>query len=157
MKKSIQAFIDDKMLAVVGASPNKENFGKYLIQELVKKGYSPIPVNPKYDEVEGIKTVATIKDLPPEVENVIIATPPSLSNEIAEQSTGTHVKRVWLIRGVGKGSFTEEAQMKYIENGIEVVYGFCPMMFLGEGMHKFHFWLRKRFGKIPAEFLVSTN
>ena len=102
MKKSIQAFIDDKTLAVVGASPNKENFGKYLIQEIVKKGYSPIPVNPKYNEVEGIKTVATIKDLPPEVENVIIATPPSLSNEIAEQSTGTHVKWVWLNRGVGK-------------------------------------------------------
>ncbi len=31
MKKTIQAFIDDKMLAIVGASPNKENFGKYLV------------------------------------------------------------------------------------------------------------------------------
>ena len=157
MKKTIQAFIDDKMLAIVGASPNKENFGKYLTQELIKKGYDPIPVNPIYNEVEGIKTVASVKDLPREVENVIIATPPSLSSEIAEQCIGTQVKRVWLIRGVGKGSFTEEAKMKYLENGIEVVYGFCPMMFMGEGMHKFHFWLRERFGKMPAEYLVSKN
>ncbi len=43
------------------------------------------------------------------------------------------------------------------ENDIEVVYGFCPMMFMGEGMHKFHFWIRKTFGKLPAEYLVSDR
>ncbi len=37
MKKTIQAFNEDKQVAIVGASPNKENFGRYLINELVKK------------------------------------------------------------------------------------------------------------------------
>ena len=157
MKKTIQAFNDDKMLAIVGASPNKENFGKYLVQELVKKGYSPIPVNPKYNEVEGIKTLATVKDLPRGVENVILAVPSVLTDEIVDQCIGTHIKRVWMIRGMGRGAYTEKAHLTCSENGIEVVYGFCPMMFMGEGMHKFHLWLRKRFGKMPAEYLVSKN
>jgi len=157
MKKTIQAFIDDKKLAIVGASPNKENFGKYLVQELVKKGYHPLPVNPNYGEVEGIITVATVKELPEDIVNVIIATPPSLSNDIVEQCIGTPVKRVWMIRGMGKGSSSPEAQRKCLENGIELVYGFCPMMFMGDSMHKFHFWLRSHFGKMPAEYLVSEN
>jgi predicted CoA-binding protein len=157
MKKTIQAFLDNKKLAIVGASPNKDNFGRSLMAELSKKEYQITPVNPKYDKVEGVETVATVKDLPVELENIIIATPPLLTNEIAGQIIGTHIKRVWMIRGVGKGSATEEARKILLDNGIEVVYGFCPMMFMGDGMHKFHFWLRSRFGKMPAEYLVSEN
>ena len=43
MKKTIQAFLDDKKVAIVGASPNKENFGRYLMTELVKKGLRSHP------------------------------------------------------------------------------------------------------------------
>lgn len=157
MKKTIQAFIDDKNLAIVGASPNKDNFGRSLMTELTKLEYKVIPVNPKYDAVENIATIPTVKELPGEIENLILATPAHLTEEIVNQCIGTHVKRVWMIRGVGKGAYTEEAHRMCAENGIEVVYGFCPMMFMGEGLHKFHFWLRKRFGKIPAEYLVSEN
>lgn len=157
MKDIIQGFLDNKNIAIVGASPNKENFGKYLIKELVKKDYLPNPVNPKYDEVEGIKTVPTVKDLPSDVVNVILAVPPELTDEIVDQCSGTHIKRIWMIRGMGKGTYTKSAHEKCDELGIELVHGFCPMMFLGDGMHKFHFWLRKRFGKMPAEYLVSEN
>ena len=157
MKKTIQAFNEDKQVAIVGASPNKENFGRYLITELVKKDYTTIPVNPKYDEVEGLKTVATVKELPADVTNAILAVPSDLTEKIVDQCIDTPIKRVWMIRGMGRGAYTEEAHRKCAENGIEVVYGFCPMMFMGEGMHNFHFWLRTRFGKLPAEYLVSEN
>lgn len=157
MKDSIQAFLDDKKLAIVGASPNKENFGKYLIAELLKLDYSPIPVNPKYDEVEGVKTIPSVKELPPDIENVILAVPSSLCVEIVDQCIETPIKRIWMIRGMGKGTYTETAHKKCMDHEIEVVHGFCPMMFFGAGMHKFHFWLRKRFGKMPAEFLISEN
>lgn len=157
MKNTIQSFIDDKKLAIVGASPNKENFGRYLTAELLKLEYKPIPVNPKYDEVEGLQTISSVRELPPDIENVILAVPSILTDSIVDQCIGTQIKRIWMIRGMGKGTYTESAHKKCMEHNIEVVYGFCPMMFLGEGMHKFHFWLRKRFGKIPAEFLVSSN
>ncbi len=53
MKETIQAFLDDKKVAIVGASPNKDNFGRSLMTELSKRSTIPIPVNPKYEEVEG--------------------------------------------------------------------------------------------------------
>ena len=157
MKDTILAFLESKKIAIAGASPNKDNFGKYLISELAKKGYETVPVNPKYQEVEGLACVPTVKDLPGDVESLIVAVPPQLTDEIIDQCIGTGIKRVWMIRGVGRGAYSEAAHETCKENNIDVVYGFCPMMFFGEGMHKFHFWLRKSFGKLPAEYLVGSN
>jgi len=157
MRDTILEFLDNKKVAIVGASPNKDNFGRSLVEELSKKEYEVFPVNPKYEEVEGRACVNTVKDLPKEVESVIIAVPSSLTDEIIDQCIGTQVKRVWMIRGVGRGAYTETAHEKCKENNIDVVYGFCPMMFYGGGLHQFHFWLRKTFGKLPAEYLVSSN
>jgi len=157
MKDIIQEFTNDRKVAIVGASAKKDNFGRSLLLELGKKDYEVIPVNPKCEEVEGRACVATVKDLPGDVESVILAVPSSLTDEIIEQCIGTPIKRVWMIRGVGRGAYTESAHQLCMDNNIKVVYGFCPLMFYGEGMHKFHFWMRKTFGKLPAEYQLSPK
>ena len=157
MRAIIQEFIEDKNVAIVGASPNKGNFGRSLVKELSKKDYQVIPVNPQYKEVEGIACVPGVKDLPKEVENIILAVPPTLTDEVIDQCIGTNVKRIWMLRGVGKGAYSEKAHKTCQENNIDVVYGICPMMFFGEGIHQFHFWLRKTFGELPAEYVLSEN
>jgi predicted CoA-binding protein len=157
MKDTIHDFLNEKKVAVVGASANKDNFGRYLVLELSKKDYQVFPVNPKCKEVEGITCVPAVKDLPKEVISVILAVPPSLTDEIIDQCIGTPIKRVWMIQGVGRGVYTESAHQLCKKNNIELVYGFCPLMFYGEGMHKFHLWLRKTFGKLPAEYQLSAN
>ena len=157
MKKTIQAFLDHKNVAIAGASPKKENFGLFLKKELEKRENQVFPVNPKYQEIEGSACFPSVKDLPGDVENLIMAVPPELSEEIAEQLVGTGIKRVWMVKGVGRGAYSEKAAQFLNENQIEVIYGFCPMMFYGKGMHKFHFWLRKTFGKLPGEYLLSPN
>ena len=157
MKQTIQKFLDHKTVAIAGASPNKDNFGKYLMTELDKLGIEVFPVNPIYDEIEGKTCFSSVKDLPAQVENLILAVPPELSEEIVEQAVGSGIKRVWMIRGMGKGAYSEKAHSTCSENQIEVVYGFCPLMFYGEGMHKFHLWLRKNFGKLPGKYQISPN
>lgn len=157
MKDTIDAFISQSKVAIVGASENKDNFGRMLMEELTKRTYEVFPVNPNYEKVMGKTCMPSVRDLPHDVENIILAIPEILTEEIIDQCLGTPVKRVWMIKGVGRGAYSEEAHQKCKENGIEVVYGFCPMMFYGEGMHKFHFWLRKTFGRMPGEYLVSAN
>lgn len=157
MKKIIQAFVDHKKVAIAGASPKKDNFGKYLLTELTKLEKEVYPVNPHYDNVEGHTCIPSVKDLPADVENLILAVPPELSVEIIEQAMGSGIKRVWMVKGMGKGAYSEKAHAACDENKIQVVYGFCPMMFYGGGGHKFHLWLRKTFGKLPGEYLVSPN
>jgi predicted CoA-binding protein len=157
MKDAILAFLDSKKVAIVGASSNKDNFGRSLMVELSRKDYQVIPVNPKYETVEGVACVPTVKELPAEVESVILAVPPKLTDEVVDQCIGTSVKRVWMIGGIGRGAYSKNAQEKCREHNIDVVYGFCPLMFYGDGFHKFHFWLKKTFGKLPPEYLVSGH
>lgn len=157
MKKTIQAFLDQKKVAIAGASNNKDNFGRSLMTELAKKEYDLYAVNPNCDEIEGKPCVPSVRELPPEVENLILAVPAHITEEIVEQCVNSSIKRVWMIKGVGKGSYSEKAFNICKDNGIEVVYGFCPLMFIGEGVHGFHFWLRKTFGKLPKEYILSAN
>ncbi|MEA3463386.1 MAG: CoA-binding protein [Bacteroidota bacterium] len=157
MKDTIQDFLNDKKVAIVGASGKKDNFGRSLMLEISKKDYEVIPVNPKCEEVEGVSCISTVKDLPEDVVSVILAVPSSLTDEIIDQCVDTPIKRVWMIRGVGRGAYTESAYQKCRENNIQVVYGFCPLMFYGDGMHKFHLWLRLTFGKLPGEYQLSPN
>ena len=157
MKNIITEFLEDKKVAIVGASNKKDNFGRSLMQELSKKDYQVFPVNPKCNEVQGVPCVSTVKELPEDVQGIILAVPASLADEIIEQCIGTPIQRVWMIRGMGRGAYTESAHQLCKENNIDVVYGFCPLMFYGDGMHNFHFWLRKTFGKLPAEFQLGVN
>lgn len=155
MKTIIQEFLDDKNVAIVGASARKDNFGRSILVELTKSGYGVFPVNPNCEEVEGIKCVPSVKELPEHVKGVILAVPAALSEEVVAQCAGTPVRRIWLIKGVGRGAYSEKAHELCRENNIDVVYGFCPMMFFGKGMHKFHLWMRKTFSTLPAEYQLN--
>lgn len=157
MKSTIQAFLDSGKVAIAGASPKKDNFGKFLMTELHKNGKEVYAVNPNYDKIEAFHCAPSVTELPAEYENLILAVPPELSEEIARQTAGSGIKRVWMIKGIGKGAYSDKAHATFKENQIEVVYGFCPMMFFGGGGHKFHLWLRKTFTKLPGEYLVSSN
>jgi len=157
MKKIIQAFLDSKKIAIVGVSEKKDNWGKSIMNELTKKGYEILPVNPKYEMIDSVKCYPSVKDLPADTVSVILAVPPSVTEKVVEEMSGTGIKRVWMHRGVGKGASSEKAKELCAKNSIDVVYGFCPMMFFGTGMHKFHFWMRKNLGKMPEEYLLSPE
>ena len=94
MKQTIQEFLDDKKVAIVGASPKKDNFGRGIMAELVKSGYQVYPVNPGCEEVEGVRCVPTVRDLPQQVTGVILAVPSQLTEEVVSQCVGTSVRRV---------------------------------------------------------------
>jgi predicted CoA-binding protein len=155
MKETIQEFLNDKKVAIVGASNKKDNFGRSIMTELSKAGYEVFPVNPRCEEVEGVACVPSVRDLPEQVKGVILAIPSTLTEEVVSECAGTPIKRVWMIKGMGRGAYSEKAHELCKAHNIEVVYGFCPMMFFGKGMHKFHLWLRKTFSSLPEEYILS--
>jgi len=155
MKAIIEKFVSDKNIALIGVSANKQKFGNALLHELTKKGYTVFPVHPMLGEVEGIKCFPDIKTLPENVTNLVVVVNSLATEQLIPQLKSSSIKRIWMHRGVGKGSGSAAAIESCKESGIEVVYGFCPMMFFNpSGIHSFHFWMRKKFGKIPAEFAL---
>lgn len=153
MNATIDKFVNAKNIALIGVSVVKQKFGNFLMTELTKKGYTIFPVHPTLKEVNGVKCYSDVNELPDYVTNLILVVQPTVTEQIVSQLKGSPIKRVWMHKGAGKGSASAAAIKICKELGIEVVYGFCPMMFFSRsGMHSIHFWLRKKFGEVPAEF-----
>jgi len=155
MNAIIESFVNDKNIALIGVSADKTKFGNAIFTELTKNGYTVYPVHPTLIEIDGIKCYPDVNMLPVQVVNLILVVSPDVTEQIVLQLKGTSIRRVWMHRGVGKGSGSIAAIESCKENGIEVVHGFCPMMFFSpSGIHRFHFWLRKKFGKVPVEYTL---
>ena len=68
-----------RSIALIGGSPKHASVGGATLRNLLGGGFSgPIHiVNRKYSEIEGIKTLRDIKDIPGTPDLTIISTPPS--------------------------------------------------------------------------------
>ena len=69
-----------RSVAVVGASPRATSPGRAVLRNLRAAAFegSIALVNPRYGEIEGIKAVKTIQDLPTPPDLLVIAAPPQL-------------------------------------------------------------------------------
>lgn len=87
LRNRAKRFLDFKSVVVVGASDNPERIGGKplsLLRRFEFKG-EVFGVNPKYDEVQGYKSVRSISDLPSGVEFAIIAVPAPAVVEALEE------------------------------------------------------------------------
>lgn len=74
-------------VAVIGASTRQGSLGKSVLANLVNGEFAgPIyPVNPKYDEIEGLPAFAKVSDLPEPVDLAIICTPARTVSGIVDE------------------------------------------------------------------------
>jgi uncharacterized protein len=143
----IQAFTSNSHIAVAGVSANTKKFGNEVFRHLLKLGYIVYPVNPRLDEVEGVKCYRSISDLPAEVTALHINTKPVQSPQLVRQAYEKGIMHVWMQQGAGHPDAIAFAG----EKGMNAISGKCIFMFTGElsGPHKFHAFIKKLFGTFP--------
>ena len=49
-----------KVVAVIGASSNRNKFGNRAVRAFQQQGYTVVPINPHETEVEGLKAYASV-------------------------------------------------------------------------------------------------
>ena len=109
MKHIIDTFVENKTLAIIGVSPNPRKWGNMLFKALKKKGYIVYPVHTNAKEIEGVKCVASVKDLPGEVKNVILTVPADVTERVVRECKEAGIERVWMHKGAGgKGAQIEQ-------------------------------------------------
>jgi acetate---CoA ligase (ADP-forming) len=72
--------LEARSVAVVGASARPNSFGEQLMLQLVKGGFdgAVYPVNPKYEEIAGLRSYPSIADVPGPVDLAILGVPNAL-------------------------------------------------------------------------------
>ena len=74
---SMERFFNPRSVAVVGASRDEGTVGNEVLRNLIESGYEGriYPVNPKADEIRGVKTYHGIAELPEAADLAIFAIP----------------------------------------------------------------------------------
>lgn len=124
MEELIKEFMDQKRFAVVGATDNPEKYGNRVVKNLRDRGYEVYPVNPKLEEVEGLKCYASIAEIPVSVDVVDFVVPPNATEGILKQCKDLGLDRIWL----QPGSESEPAIVFCQDNNLKVVHSVCVML-----------------------------
>jgi len=151
-RKSIDEFLAQKRIAVVGVSHRPKDFSRTLFHEFLERGYDAVPVNPVAQEIEGRRCFARVPEIQPPVDGVLLMTSPAVTESIVHDCADAGVKRVWMYRATGRGAVSPEAVQFCEDHGISVIPGECPFMFLPDNgwVHQLHGIMRKIAGSYPA-------
>ena len=152
MKQAIDDFLAQRRIGIVGVSRGKNDFSRGLLREMRMQGYDTVPVNPNAEEIEGLKCFPSVRDINPPVDGVLVMVPGNEVESVVRDCAAAGVKRVWLH---GMDTVTDPGEPVRAlcgENGITLIPGQCPYMFLAETawIHRLHARIWKWFGKYPA-------
>ncbi len=113
----IADFLEAGPYAVVGASNDRAKFGNKVLRAYKAKGWKVYPVNPREQEVEGLKAYPDLGSLPEKPRGVSIITPPSVTRRIVVEAAQAGARFVWM----QPGAESPEAICIAREHGLEVI------------------------------------
>lgn len=110
-----------KTIAVVGASEKSWRDSNRIFLFLKQKGYSVIPVNPAYKEIDGVKCYPTVQSIGKTIDIVDVFRKSNAVGEVVEDAVAAHAPVLWLQLGVVNTRAVQRAE----EAGMQVVMDHC--------------------------------
>ncbi|MCB9850417.1 MAG: CoA-binding protein [Phycisphaerales bacterium] len=107
----------EQTIAIIGASTDRTKYGNIAVRAYVDLGWTVYPVNPKADEVEGLKTYPSIRDVPTPIERVSVYLPPKVLLGVLADIAAMTPAEVWL----NPGTESDEVIAKARELGLNVI------------------------------------
>ena len=146
-RRSIEAFVSARTMAIVGVSGGGQGFGNAAFTELKKRGYDVLPIHPTATTIQGDPCWRSLADLPRPAEHLLVVVKPDRAEAVVREAAAAGVRRVWFQQGSDS-----PASLKACEQlGVDAVHGQCILMFAEPvaSIHRFHRWLWGVVGKIP--------
>ena len=116
-----------KTVAVIGASSKRHKFGNKALRAYVSQGYRVLPINPNEDEVEGIKTYASVLDVPGPIDMATVYVPGHIGVRVMEDIAKKGIPEVWLNPGADDDDVVARAKAL----GIRIIQA-CSIMAIGD-------------------------
>jgi len=85
----------NNLIALVGASNNKNKYGNKILLDLLEKNYNVVPINDKEDYIAGLKTYSRVQDLTyhPSIINFVV--PPEIGLSITKELVEEGYDHFW--------------------------------------------------------------
>lgn len=117
----IKETMELKNWAVVGATNKKHRFGYKIVERLKENDYNVFPVNPKFNEIAGLKVYENLSSIKSKINVVDMVVNPKLGIKIMKEINNLDIKYVWLQPGTRSQEirdFAAKNNIKLIEDCI---------------------------------------
>jgi predicted CoA-binding protein len=121
MKTLRDEMIKMKKWALVGATPDESKYGYKILMLLKEKGYTVYGINPKYDEINGVKIYNSLMELPEKVDAVNVLVNPNISGMVLDDIVKCKIDNVWF----QPGSYNPQVLNKAKESELNIVFHEC--------------------------------
>jgi predicted CoA-binding protein len=104
-----------KVVAVIGASNDRNKFGNRAVRAYQGQGYTVVPINPHETEVEGLKAYASVLDVPFPIDMATLYVPPEIGEPLMEELARKQIPEVWLNPGADSDAVIARARALQIQ------------------------------------------
>lgn len=159
----VEEFLQQKVIAVTGVKRKQDDAANLAYRNLKQRGYTVYAVNPNTDTFDGDPCYPNLSALPQVPDGVIIVNRAEVALQLLRECVALGIKRVWthcslgsrpwfFVRGMAPQLGLASAEMAQMarENGITLIPGACPNMFIrnADGAHVFMRGLLKATGAL---------
>ncbi|MCU1382113.1 MAG: hypothetical protein JWL71_810 [Acidobacteria bacterium] len=120
-----------KIVAVIGASSHRHKFGNRAVRAFRQQGYTVIPINPHETEVEGLKSYASVLDVPGPIDMASLYLPPHLGEQVIAEIAQKGIAEVWLNPGAESDELIAHAKALNIQPIVA-----CSIVAIGENPYR---------------------
>ena len=132
VKQQVETFLTSPLIGVVGASNNRDKFGNKVLRCYLENDRNVVPVHPTQAEIEGLACVASVADLPAEVNSISVITPPQVTEQVVKMAAEKGIENIWMQPGAQSDAAISFCQ----EQGINLIAeGTCVLVELGFSEH----------------------
>ena len=116
-----------KTVAVIGASSHRYKYGNKALRAFISQGYTVLAINPNEREVEGLKTYASVLDVPGPIDMATVYVPGHIGVRVMDDIAQKKIPEVWLNPGADDDAVIARAKAL----GVNVIQA-CSIMAIGE-------------------------
>jgi predicted CoA-binding protein len=121
-----------KIVAVVGASSDRGKFGNKAVRAFQAQGYRVIPINPHEPEVEGLRTYASVVDVPEAIDIATVYVQPDIALRLLDEFEKKRIPEIWINPGVESDELLAEARRRKLN-----VIAACSIVGIGESPYRY--------------------
>jgi predicted CoA-binding protein len=99
-----------KVVAVIGASNNRNKFGNKAVRAFLLEGYVVVPIHPREAAIEGLTAYRSVLDVPGPIDMATFYVPPEIGETVIEDVARKGIPEVWLNPGAESDALIAKAR-----------------------------------------------
>jgi uncharacterized protein len=121
-----------KTVAVVGASSSRAKFGNKALRAFLSEGHRVLAINPNETEVEGLKTYASVLDVPGPIDMATVYVQPDVTLRLLDEFQRKGIAEIWVNPGAEDEAVIAEARRRKMN-----VFFACSIIGIGRSPSDF--------------------